>query len=309
MATNKKIVKVEDTQPEKAKAAAAGAAEEAAQAKPGAGAGEAAPAKAANVWKPTEEAKKKATTLRAFAIVLWVLALGCEGAAIYFLFQKPVNMVLLIVFIAVDLVLALTGSFLWKKANRLDPASEKDKAKFFIQNQLGVFISVIAFLPLVVLVFTDKNLDKKHKGILGVVAVVALLAAGFGSASYNPPSVEQYTEETNAVVTLMGQDQVYWTEYGEKYHLYDDCQHINTDATAQIYQGTVAQAHEAKNITELCKTCEGRAAKEHPGISEAVAADAAALDEADADGPTEADGAAADDADGGTDGDAADSAA
>ena len=295
MATNKKIVKVEDTQPEKAKAAAASAGETA-EAKAGADAKGAAPAQPGNVWKPTEEAKKKATTLRVVAIVLWVLALGCEGAAIYFLFQKPVNMVLLIVFIAVDMVLALVGSFLWKKANRLDPASEKDKAKFFIQNQLGVFISVIAFLPLVVLIFTDKNLDKKHKGILGAVAVVALLAAGFGSASYNPPSVEQYTEETNAVVSLMGQDQVYWTEYGEKYHLYDDCQHINTDATTQIYQGTVAQAHEAKNITELCKTCEARAEKDHPGIADAAAADAAAL-------------AGADGADDGADGAEVDSAA
>jgi len=47
--------------------------------------------------------------------------------------------------------------------------------------------------------------------------------------------------------------------------LYNDCPSINTKRTEQIYQGTVAQARELKNITELCKICEKRAEKE--GVS------------------------------------------
>ena len=63
----------------------------------------------------------------------------------------------LIVFIALDLIFVVIGSLLWKKANRLNPASEKNGFKFFVQNQLGLIIAVIAFLPIVIMVFTNKN--------------------------------------------------------------------------------------------------------------------------------------------------------
>ncbi len=153
----------------------------------------------------------------------------------------------------------IVGSSLWKKANRLDPASRAETVKFFVQNQLGVIISVIAFLPLVVLVFTNKDLSGKEKGILGSIAAVLLVAAGVASADFNPPSVEEYTEQTQRVEQLTGANDVYWTQYGTRYHLYDDCPRINTSRTDEIFEGTVAQARELKNITELCKTCESRA--------------------------------------------------
>jgi len=41
-----------------------------------------------------------------------------------------------------------------------------------------------------------------------------------------------------------------------------DCQHINTKKTDEIFEGTVAQARELKNISQLCKTCEERWKKE-----------------------------------------------
>ena len=103
----------------------------------------------------------------------------------------------LIVAIVVILILAITGSMLWKKANRLDPASEKDKVRFFIQNQLGAIMAVLAFLPLVILIFANKDVDGKTKGIAGSIAVVALLIAGITGADFSPPSVEQYTKEIN----------------------------------------------------------------------------------------------------------------
>jgi len=156
----------------------------------------------------------------------------------------------------------IVGSMIWKKANRLDPASKKDKTRFFIQNQLGAIISIIAFLPLVILIFTDKDLSGKQKGIVGAIAIVALVGAGLLSADFNPPSVEQYTDQINQVESLTGQNDVYWTKSGTHYHLYADCYTINRDATTEIYEGTVQQARELKNITDLCSICENRALAE-----------------------------------------------
>ena len=224
---------------------------------------------------PTAEAKGRASKLRLFAILFWVLALAAEAGAIYVLMScaKPIatqSWVWMIGLMVVDLVLVIVGSSLWKKANRLDPASRADKVRFFVQNQLGVIVSVIAFLPLVVLVFTNKDLSGKEKGILGSIAAALLVVAGLASADFNPPSVEEYTEQTQRVEQLTGADYVYWTRSGTRYHLYDDCPRINTSRTDNIFEGTVAQARELKKITELCKTCEARAERaleESPGHS------------------------------------------
>jgi hypothetical protein len=213
---------------------------------------------------PTAEAKGKAAKLRLFSVLLWMLALAAETGAIYVLITcaKPIetiSWIWMVGLIAVDLILVIVGSSLWKRANRLTPASKKDKVRFFLQNQFGVIVAVIAFLPLVIFIFTNKDLDGKTKGILGGVALIAMLVAVLASADFNPPSIEEYTEQTNRVEELMGYNSVYWTKSGTKYHLYDDCQHINTIRTDEIFCGTVAQARELKNITELCKTCENKA--------------------------------------------------
>ena len=42
----------------------------------------------AGTWKPTAEAKKKATTLRITAIVLWVVAIAAEAGAIFWLLRQ-----------------------------------------------------------------------------------------------------------------------------------------------------------------------------------------------------------------------------
>jgi hypothetical protein len=168
----------------------------------------------------------------------------------------------LIVLIVADLIFAVIGSLLWKKSNRLDPASEKDKIKFFIQNQLGAIIAVIAFLPLVILIFTNKDMKGKQKGIVGAIAVVALLIAGATGIDFNPPSQEQYATQTATVENLTGANSVFWTKSGTRYHLFSDCYHINTKKTDEIFNGTVAQARELKNINELCNTCEDRWKKE-----------------------------------------------
>jgi hypothetical protein len=207
--------------------------------------------------------KGKAKSLRLFAILSWIVAIGFEIGAIVLLKRPPVNTTMLIVLIVADLIFAVVGSLLWKNSNKLDPASEQNKVKFFLRNQLGVIISVIAFLPLVILIFTDKNLDKKQKSIVGVIAVIALLISGITGVDFNNPSVEKYAQQTEQVKSLNnGLNHVFWTKSGKSYHLYSDCSYINTNRTSEIFEGTVAQARELKNITDLCDRCANRATKE-----------------------------------------------
>lgn len=210
----------------------------------------------------TSEAKGKAKQLRLFAMLAWILAIGGQVFAIVKLLHNEM-LIWLIVAIVVILALSVTGSQLWKKANRLDPASEKERTKFFIQNQLGAIMAVLSFLPLVILLFTNKDMDKKTKGIAGGAAVVALLIAGIAGIDFDPPSIEKYTEQINAQTDVIrelnnGVDHVFWTNHGNKYHLFSDCQHIRN---REQNEGTVKEAWEERKIgdSELCLTCKGRA--------------------------------------------------
>ncbi|WGD35123.1 hypothetical protein [Olleya sp. YS] len=212
-------------------------------------------------FTPSPESASKAKMFRVISIVLWAIAIGIEIYAILLLRKPPINMTWMIVFIVAMLILVVVANILWKKANRLDPASEKNKTKFFIQNQLGLIISVIAFLPLVVLILTNKDLDGKQKGILGAIAGAALLIAGFTGTEFNPVSQEQYAEQTQQVQDLTGGNNVYWTKSGKSYHLYSDCGYINSKRTNEIFEGTVANARELKNITDICDRCQNKAKK------------------------------------------------
>jgi hypothetical protein len=86
---------------------------------------------------------------------------------------------------------------MWKAANRHDPASKADGFRFFVQNQLGAIVTVVAFLPLIVLIFMDKDMDPKNKRIAGGVGVVLAALAAVIGIDFNPPSVEQYTQDMN----------------------------------------------------------------------------------------------------------------
>lgn len=211
---------------------------------------------------PTQEAKGRATQLRVFAGLLWLLAIVAQVGAIWFVLRQPENfMMWTIILIVVDLIFAIIGSSLWKKSNRLDPASRANGFLFFMQSQLGLVTAVVAFLPLVIVILTNKNLEGKQKAILGGVAGLALIIAGITGTDFNPPSVEEYTEQTNRIEELTGANHVYWTKSGTRFHVYDDCHTINRDVTTEIFEGGVAQARELKNITQLCKVCESRAEK------------------------------------------------
>ena len=215
------------------------------------------------VFVASPEAKSKAKTFRIIAFISWLLAIGGQIYAIFNLVGND-TLTWLIVAIVVILILAITGNILWKKANRLDPASEKNKTKFFIQNQLGAIMSVLAFLPLVIVILTNKDLDGKTKGIAGTIAVVAMLIAGVTGVDFNPPSIEQYTEEINQQTETLKEinldnDNVYWARAGNVYHIYEDCQYIA--GRTGVSNGTVKESWEKKGISELCKVCEKKARK------------------------------------------------
>ena len=204
-------------------------------------------------WTPTPEAKSRATRLRVFAVVLWLLAIATEVFAVFWVWKRnwkgdeaTLNMIVLIGAIVVIALFAIAGSLLWKSANKADPASRSEPVRFFIQNQLGVIVSIIAFLPLIILIFTNKNMGGQQKAIAGIIGIVALAVAGLASAEFTPSSVEQYTVETQKVVELTGHDQVFWTKEGTVYHLCQAASAVNIQSQDnKIYEGTVGDAHGA----------------------------------------------------------------
>lgn len=211
-------------------------------------------APAGPAFVPTPEAKAQAGKLRIFAWVAWIVAIGLEAFAIFGVLRRVPfsngDLILVIVLLVLIAATAITGSLLWKKANRLDPASEKDKVKWFVQNQLGAIMTVIAFLPLIILILANKNMDGKQKAIAGGVGVVvAAVAIAFG-VNLHPVSQEQYATDTNQIVQITGKDQVFWTKSGNVFHLCQEAHYVNLESKDNtIETGTVAQAYGAgKNI-------------------------------------------------------------
>lgn len=152
-------------------------------------------------WRATHEQGAAAKRLRIFAAIAWIVAIGTEIAGIVFLRQHKFdhgNLGLLIGLLVVIAVFAIGGSLMWKAANKQDPARASDTAKFFFQNQLGAIITVVAFLPLLVLIFMDKDMDPKNKKIAGGVGAVLAVIATLMGVSFKPPSVEQYTKDMNS---------------------------------------------------------------------------------------------------------------
>jgi hypothetical protein len=152
-------------------------------------------------WQATQNQKGSATRLRIFAALAWVVAIGTEITGIVLLKKGTFNegnLALLIGILVGIAVFAIAGSLMWKAANKHDPASRADGFRFFVQNQLGAIITVIAFLPLLALIFLDKDMDPKNKKIAGGVGVVLAMLATVIGIDFKPPSVEQYSEDMNA---------------------------------------------------------------------------------------------------------------
>ena len=155
-------------------------------------------------WRASQGQKSAATRLRLFAAIAWVIAIAAEIAGVVMLRQHKFdhgNLALLIGLLVAIAVFAIAGNLMWKAANKHDPASKADGFRFFVQNQLGAIITLIAFLPLIVLIFLDKDMDPKNKKIAGGVGVVLALIAAVIGIDFNPPSTEQYTQDMNQCAT------------------------------------------------------------------------------------------------------------
>ncbi len=151
-------------------------------------------------WQATQDQKSSAGRLRIFAVLAWIIAIGGEVAGIYLLRQHKFdsgNLPLLLGILAGIAVFAIAGSMMWKAANRRDPASKSDSFNYFVQNQLGAFFTLLAFLPLIVLILMDKDMDGKNKQIAGGVGAVLAVLATLMGVNFNPQSIEQYTEDMN----------------------------------------------------------------------------------------------------------------
>lgn len=220
------------------------------------------------------EEKSKAITLRIVSAILWVLAIGCEVLAILCLFKALrlpglSQMWWMIIFIVIDLALCLVAGFLWKKASHLDPFKKtNNKVGFVILTQLGVIMAAICFLPLIILVLASKDkIDKKSKIVVTIVAIVALLIAGLLGADFNPISAE---EKAAAEQQLGDFAKVYWTRYGHKYHLYEDCQAIKNSTDVSYSEGEEIDGEFVPAVrvamdngcTGLCAFCARDAEKE-----------------------------------------------
>jgi hypothetical protein len=244
-------------------------------------------------WRATHGQEAAAKRLRIFAGLAWIVAIGGEVAGIIFLRQGRFdhgNLPLLIGILVGIAIFAIAGSLMWKAANKQDPARRSEPAKFFFQNQLGAIITVIAFLPLLVLIFMDKDMDPKNKKIAGGLGALLAVGATLIGVSWNPPSVEQYTQDMNKCAAEIkanqptkdcspevaqqaqdiardsktvadatnGQDVVYWIapENGQKRastpHVFHICNEVSPLRGKVVNSGSVTQAY-SENATRITK--------------------------------------------------------
>ncbi|HEX5236840.1 MAG TPA: hypothetical protein VFW39_00025 [Sphingomicrobium sp.] len=190
-------------------------------------------------WRATHGQKSAATRLRVFAAIAWLIAIGGEIAGVVLLFQHKFdhgNLGLLIGILVGIAIFAIAGSLMWKAANKQDPARESDSARFFFQNQLGAIVTVIAFLPLIVLIFMDQDMDPKNKKIAGGAGVVLAIIAALIGVSYHPPSVEQYTKDMNKCAAEIKANQP------------------TNDCSPEVADQAKAIAQDTKTVTDATKT-------------------------------------------------------
>jgi len=244
-------------------------------------------------WAATQDQKGKAKKLRIFAALSWIIAIGTEIGAIVLVLKDKFNeggLALLIGLFVVIAVFAIAGSLMWKASNKHDPATKAEPFKFFVQNQLGAIITIIAFLPLLALVFMDKDMDPRTKKIAGGVGVGLAALATIIGVDFNPPSQEQYTQDMNACAAQIkakepttacspevaaqaqdiaedseavaeatgGQDVVYWiapkngAEKSASKLVFHLCENVSTLRGKTVNSGTVTEAY-AQNAVRLTK--------------------------------------------------------
>ena len=209
------------------------------------------------------DTKSKATTYRIVSFILWAVALACEILAILLINEKvklpffsthdDVRIALWIpmaIFIVIDLACCIIAASLWKKASRLDPFRKtNNKLGFFLLTQLGAIMAIVCLMPLIIFVLINKNLDKKTKTFVTVIAGIALVIALLLGIDFHPISKEEKDAATQTIT-----EDVFWTQYGRKYHLFEDCQTIRN---SDLVTGSVQDAID-NNRESLCAFCAKR---------------------------------------------------
>ncbi|GAA6487651.1 hypothetical protein [Gordonibacter urolithinfaciens] len=198
-----------------------------------------------------------ALPFRIGAAVLWILGIVCEIMAVLVMngtlfLPGPGASTWLIIFLVVDLVMVVIGSQLWKRANHLAPASKENKLSYWVQTDLGVIVAAVAFAPVILLLLTNKDLDKGTKKAGAIVAAIALVAAVASGIDYHPATQEDLDQAEAGAAVLSDDGLAYWTPFGEVYHFNPDCQYLKNSGT--IYSGTVQDALDAKR-TRGCSGC------------------------------------------------------
>lgn len=200
--------------------------------------------------------KSSATTKRILSVILWIAALASEIGAILILngtwyLPEDKSMYFLIGLVVADLILVVIGALLWKGANRLDPPSKKNKFTFYLWSQMGLIAAIICFLPLIILLLKNKDMDAKTKKIVSIVAAVALVIAALLSVDFSPTSSEDLAAAQELAMEV-GDGTAYWTQFGKSYHLDPNCHTLLNSST--IYSGTVEEAF-AANREDPCNFC------------------------------------------------------
>ena len=195
---------------------------------------------------------KSATGLRIGAIVLWVVALVCEIMAIRMF--NLADETLAIVFIVADAITCIIGSLLWKRSNKIDPPSKKNKFAFFLKSQLGLIACLICFIPLGILLLKNQDLSPKSKKLIAIIAAVAFLGTAGASIDYAPVSAEEVAH-AEAMVAATGNidGDVYWTRWGKSYHV-EGCHTLNNTKEENLFSGTIAEAM-AEKRSDPCDFC------------------------------------------------------
>ncbi len=211
--------------------------------------------------KESKGYKSKAKGLRIGAVILWLVAIGFEVLAIYMLnISKETELIIALV---LDAVACITGSLLWKRANRLNPSKTTNKFAKFLWDQMGVIACLIAFIPLgIILLRSTDKLDPKMKNIILAIAAVLFVGSVGASIDYNPvePGDSQNLEsiikseysEDEYDVDENGNIIVYWTQYGKSFHIDENCFHIADSSTKT--SGTLEEAI-AAGKKDPCDSC------------------------------------------------------
>jgi hypothetical protein len=116
---------------------------------------------------------------------------------------------------------------------------------------MGLIAAIICFLPLIILLLKNKDMDAKTKKLVSIIAAIAIVIAALLSIDFSPTSSEDLAAAQELALEV-GDGTAYWTQFGKSYHLNPDCSTLLNSST--IYEGTVEEAF-AANREDPCDFC------------------------------------------------------